>query len=168
MRLNLLLMSELALEAQATERVLERLPAEHWNWRPHARSRTAGEIARHIAGLPALFLGHLGAEELDHDRVTLPGDSLEAVRSSFRANVARATDVLAGLTDEQLLSPWRYRYGQRVVFELPRIVVAKSMGLAHLVHHRGQLTVYLRLLEVPVPPLYGPTADEAQPEASRE
>jgi len=90
-----------------------------------------------------------------------PLDSAPGILEAFDRNVAGALEVLGTIPEEAWMKPWRYRYGAKVIFELPRIAAARAMGLNHLIHHRGQLSVYLRLLDVPLPPVYGPTADEA-------
>ncbi len=140
--------------------MLERVPQASFSWRPHTRSRTLGEIAAHIAGLPGVFIAPLLQDEFDHNTVVAPPAIVEGIVAAFDRNVARAHETLDALSEEQLLEPWRYRYGERVIFELPRFVVIRTSGLNHLIHHRGQLSVYLRMLDVPLPSVYGPTADE--------
>jgi uncharacterized damage-inducible protein DinB len=155
------LIAELRTEAATTRRMLERVPEDRFPWRPHERSRTLGEIAAHIANLPGLFLACLDRDDFDRNEYGAPTGSVADILATFDGNVAAALLTLEGVPDEKWLRPWRYRYGERVIFELPRLVVARSTGLNHLIHHRGQLSVYLRLLDVPLPPVYGPTADEA-------
>jgi len=160
MTLGAMLVTELGVEARSTSAMLERIPPGAWLWRPHARSRPLGELAAHISGLPALFLAGLSADEFDrHSYLATPASPAEVLRV-FGANVEAARKALGALSNEAMLQPWRYRYGEQVIFEMPRYVVARTTGLNHLVHHRGQLSVYLRLLDVPLPPVYGPTADE--------
>lgn len=161
MELREVLVPELGVEAAATRRMLERIPEGSLSWKPHERSRTLGALAAHIADIPGLFLASLREDELDHDAYASRTATLADLLATFDANVERAREALAGLDDERLLAPWRYRYGARVVFELPRLVVVRTSGFNHLVHHRGQLSVYLRLLGAPLPSVYGPTADEA-------
>jgi len=161
MNLNEPMIAELRIEAASTRKMLERLPPDALAWKPHPKSRSLGEIAVHVAALPGLFLGHLDQDELDRQvDSSMPRDAGE-VLATFDAGVARALEVLAGLTDERFLGTWRYKIRGRLVFELPRLVVARTTALNHLIHHRGQLSVYLRMLDVPLPPVYGPTADEA-------
>ena len=88
-------------------------------------------------------------------------DSVTDILATFDKNIASAMERLNTLSDERLLASWRYKYGEQVIFELPRLAVIRMMALNHLIHHRGQLSVYLRLLDVPLPSVYGPTADEA-------
>lgn len=152
---------ELQVEAKTTRRMLERVPPESLAWRPHEKSRTLGELAAHIADLPGLFIAPLLRDEFDREDYVATTGSTEEILATFDRNAASAETVLATLPVDRLLTPWRYRRGGRVVFELPRFVVLRTTALNHLVHHRGQLSVYLRLLDVPLPPVYGPTADES-------
>ncbi len=152
--------AELKIEAATTRKMLERVPQASISWRPHARSRTLGEIATHIAGLPGVFIAPLLQDEFDHDTYVAPAATVGDIVATFDRNVVRAHETLNALSEKQLLEPWRYRFGERVIFELPRFVVIRTSGLNHLIHHRGQLSVYLRMLDVPLPSVYGPTADE--------
>ncbi|MCB9881424.1 MAG: DinB family protein [Planctomycetes bacterium] len=155
------LIAELRIESGSTRKLLERVPPASLAWKPHERSRSLGEVAAHVANIPGLFLATLGQDEFDrHDYVSAT-DTVEGLVATFDRNVARSLEVLSALTEEKLLAPWRYRYGETVVFELPRLVVIRTTALNHMIHHRGQLSVYLRLLDVPLPSVYGPTADEA-------
>jgi uncharacterized damage-inducible protein DinB len=161
MNLNEPLIAELRVEAPSTRRMLERVPDSSLDWRPHTRSRTLGEVAAHIAGLPGLFLATLDRNGFDHnERGPVPA-TVAGMLETFDRGIEQALVALAKLSDEQLLAPWRYRYGDRLIFELPRLVVARTTAINHIIHHRGQLSVYLRLLDVPLPPVYGPTADES-------
>ena len=157
------LIAELSLEAGATRRMLERVPQDSLLWKPHAKSRSLGEIAAHIANIPGIFLGPLGADGLDRESYgpATPLENAAGIVETFDKNIATALGALGEIREDQWMEPWRYRYGEKVVFELPRIAVARAMGVNHLIHHRGQLSVYLRLLGIPVPPVYGPTADES-------
>ncbi len=156
------LVHEVRLEAEITRRVLARLPADALAWTPDPKSRAAGELAAHVAAIPGLFLAGLEHDSLDRSSVArVPGDDHAAILASFDRNVAEAQRVLPTLAGARLLAPWRYTAGGAVIFELPRFVVARSTGLNHMIHHRGQLTVYLRLLGAAVPRVYGPSADEA-------
>lgn len=154
--------AELQHEAATTRKMLERVPQDKLTWKPHEKSRTLGEVASHIAHLPGVFIATLAREEFDRNEYQ-PGTtgSTAGIVATFDRNIAAAFATLPTLTMEQLLGTWRYKYGERVIFEMPRLAVLRAMGLNHLIHHRGQLSVYLRLLNVPLPPVYGPTADEA-------
>ncbi len=162
MNLNDSLIAELQHEAATTRKMLERVPQASLAWKPHEKSRTLGEIASHIANLPGVFIVSLAREEFDRNEYQPGANATVAdIVATFDRNVASALTLLPTLTMEQLLGKWRYKYGERVIFEIPRLAALRAMALNHLIHHRGQLSVYLRLLNVPLPPVYGPTADEA-------
>ena len=154
--------AELRHEAPLTRKMLERVPPAAFDWKPHEKSRALGEIAAHLATQPGLFLAPLNADGYDRLEYAAATGTVEEILATFDHNVARALEALGDLTEEQLGGPWTYRYGEKVIFEAPRIVVIRGMALNHSIHHRGQLSVYLRLLNVPVPAVYGPTADESQ------
>jgi uncharacterized damage-inducible protein DinB len=164
MSLNQPLLAELAQEAATTRRMLERVPAAHIHWQPHAKSMTLGRLATHIAELPSWMTMTLQTTYLDFaesewkPRVFTTSEALVA---HFEEVLAEATGALQAASDEDLLVPWSMRQGEQVFFTMPRIQVIRNMVLNHLYHHRGQLSVYLRLLDVPVPGSYGPTADES-------
>jgi uncharacterized damage-inducible protein DinB len=160
MNLNEPLVAELQIEAGTTRTMLERLPQESLAWKPHEKSRTLGEIAAHIANLPGLFIATLNQDEFDRHDYKSAVDTVADILETFDRNVSTALEVLKTQSNERLLAPWRYKYGEQVIFEMPRLVVIRTTALNHLIHHRGQLSVYLRLLNIPLPPVYGPTADE--------
>ena len=152
--------AELKNEAPITRRMLERVPPDKLAWKPHTKSRTLGEVAGHIAGIPGVFLGNLLQDEFDHAAYHGAVATVPEILETFDRNVARAFETLAALKPEQLLEKWSYRRGEHMIFELPRFVVIRSSTFNHMIHHRGQLSVYLRLLDVPLPGVYGPSADE--------
>ena len=157
------LLPEFDQEMTGTRRVLERVPFEHRDFRPHARSWTLLELATHLANLPVWLPLTLEKEELDLEvpmpSPLPPADSPELL-NRFDGNVDRARAALEGATPAALEAGWTLRRGEMVVFALPRIAVVRSMILNHMIHHRGQLTVYLRMTGAPVPGLYGRSADE--------
>ena len=155
------IVTELQLEAGTTRKMLQRVPEGSLAWKPHEKSRSLGEIAAHIANIPGLFFAALDQDEFDRHRYESTTDTVAEISDTFDKNIAAGIEVLKGRSDDWLLTPWRYKYGEQVVFEMPRLVVIRTTGLNHLIHHRGQLSVYLRLLNVPLPPVYGPTADES-------
>jgi uncharacterized damage-inducible protein DinB len=161
MDLNEPLIAELQIEAGTTRKMLERVPQDALAWKPHEKSRTLGEIAAHIANLPGLFIATLNQDEFDRYDYKAATDTVADILDTFDRNISNALEVLKTQSNERLLAPWRYKYGEQVIFEMPRLVVIRTTALNHLIHHRGQLTVYLRLLDVPLPPVYGPTADES-------
>lgn len=157
------LRNELEQEAEATRRVLQRVPWERFEWRPHERSMSVGELALHVAHIPADFARILEANEVDFAEVDFSGAEPTAETDLAREHresleVARAW--LAALDDGKAGATWSAKSHGQVLFAVPRLALVRSLMFNHLYHHRGQLCLYLRLLEVPVPPVYGPTADE--------
>ena len=147
-------------EMAATRRLLERVPTERGSWKPHERSFALGHLAQLVAWMPGWIATSLREPHIDLAQGG--GYSFEATESLVRAfdeNVRRAREALAEVTGPALDEPWSLKHGERVLLTAPRGAVVRQ-HLSHLVHHRGQLTVYARLLDVPVPSMYGPTADE--------
>ena len=157
------LAAELRHEAATTRRLLERVPEDKFGWKPHEKSMTLGNLAAHIAQLPTLIAPALTQDELDFNaggfQPFKPSNVAELLEE-FDRNIAAAGELLKNQTDERMNDKWRLRSGETVIFELPRAAVVRTMALNHVVHHRGQLSVYLRLLDVPLPSIYGPSADE--------
>jgi uncharacterized damage-inducible protein DinB len=155
--------ADTAGELAATRRVLERVPQVHIDWRPHAKSRPLGELAAHIADI-AVWLTHvLNADQLDFGAAPPPPVSPERADEIVRAFDAAAEafqPAFDALPADELTRDWTLRIGDRVFFTRPKAVVLRSFCFTHIAHHRGQLMVYLRLLDVPLPPVLGPTADE--------
>jgi uncharacterized damage-inducible protein DinB len=154
--------AELKKESATTRKMLERVPEDKFDWKPHEKSMTLGRLAGHVAELHGMFRPALTRDELDFAEgytPFLPKTSAELLKT-FDARVSDALELLATQSDEQMRERWRMRRGEQVFFELPRAVALRTMALNHVVHHRGQLSVYLRLLNVPLPSVYGPTADE--------
>lgn len=159
------LLPEFDQEMATTRKLLERIPEAQASWRPHPKSWTLGQLAVHLAVLPMWGTVTLRQTELDLSPPGGPGfaspqfQSSAAVLKLFDENVNEARTAIAGATDGDLLVPWTLKNGGAVVFSLPRIAVMRSFVISHTIHHRGQFTVYLRLQNVPLPPIYGPTAD---------
>lgn len=159
------LLTELAHETATARRHLERLPDHQFGWRPHVKSFTAGELASHMVDCIRWTTSIFSADELDMDaRPYKPFSAKSSAEliESFDAEVAKAKQAMASSSDMSATQPWRLKMRGKVRFEKPREDVFRDMTLSHLIHHRGQFSVYLRLLEVPVPGSYGPTADERQ------
>jgi uncharacterized damage-inducible protein DinB len=153
--------NELRDETVTTRRVLERVPADKLAWKPHQRSKSLGELAMHVASIPAM------AERIaKHDEFAAGGGtpavagSAEEILAAFERNVRAAEEALDGMTEQTAAGSWRLIFRGKEVFSKPRVKALRTNMLNHMYHHRGQLTVYLRLLDVPVPMVYGPTADE--------
>jgi uncharacterized damage-inducible protein DinB len=156
-------LGDLETEIATTRRVLERIPDEHFEWKPHARSMSLGGLATHIATIP--FYGTAVLQGQDFDVAAPlppnpPATTRDEVLRRFEETVAAFRALLEDADDLSLREPWNLRSGEHVILTAPRIGMLRGMVVSHLVHHRGQLSVYLRLLDVPVPSIYGPTADE--------
>jgi uncharacterized damage-inducible protein DinB len=161
-----LLQQEFEQEMATTRRVLERVPEDRLDWRPHPRSGTLGWLASHVATIPRWTAAVLTQDEVD---VQPPGSPpSQPAQASDRSHLLRLFDesvqagrsALAAAQPEQLGKPWRLLRGGQELFNRPRVQVLRTFVLNHLIHHRAQLCVYLRLNEVPVPSVYGPSADE--------
>jgi uncharacterized damage-inducible protein DinB len=157
------LVPEFDHEMTTTRKLLERLPEDKFDWKPHAKSFSLGALATHVSNLPVW-----GSETLSKSEFDLGGSPSNAAITSrnellarFDQNVAATRAALVGKTDGELMAMWSLKRGNQTIFSMPKAVVWRSFVLNHLVHHRGQLSVYLRLLDVPVPSMYGPSADEA-------
>ena len=165
------LIAELDAETPATRRVLERIPADRLGWRPHPKSMSAGQLAQHVASIPG---GIAKASQMDGMDVSkrpveyASCDSKDALMATFDQSIATVREVLAALDEARAHAPWRLHFADREIFTLPRLAVLRTMLFNHWYHHRGELVVYLRLMDVPVPMVYGRSADEnpfAQPAA---
>ena len=156
------MLKELEQEAQTTRRVLERVQDDHLAWRPHKKARTLGELALHIATVPGAVAELVGthttvqAPQFTDAKPTSASELIPALDES----IAKARRVLSGMDDEALMATWRMMNDGREILAAPRIAMLRSIMLNHWYHHRGQLTVYLKQLDVPIPSIYGPSADE--------
>lgn len=156
------LLQELEQEAETTRRVLERVPNSHLSWRPHEKSRTLGELALHVAIVPGNVAEFVAAEspvQAPQFAELSPRNASELV-PALEESIAKAKKMLGGMDDAALQATWRMMQGERELLALPRVAMLRSVMLNHWYHHRGQLTVYLRELDVPIPSIYGPSADE--------
>lgn len=157
------LAKEFEHEVGTTRNHLERLPGDKLDWRPHRKSFTVRGLASHIVECVGWADAVLGKDEVDINPAThkaFEAGSIADLLTAFDGKVADGKRVLAAATDADLLQPWRLKIAGRVRFERPKSIVFRDFCLSHLIHHRGQLSVYLRLLDVPVPGSYGPTADD--------
>lgn len=163
MSLNTALIGELKHEGTNTRKLLERVPSGSMDWAPHERSMKLGRLAKHIAELNLWVERILNSDEFDFATASfnnLMPENTEAILKIFDEKLAEAAAALETATEERLNEKWIVKRGGHVMFELPRKIALRSFAYNHIYHHRGQLTVYLRLLNVPVPGLYGPSADE--------
>jgi uncharacterized damage-inducible protein DinB len=157
------LKAELEHEAALTTQVLQRTPDRRFDWQPHPKSMTLGRLACHIAETPGWMAGILDEDELrigPESYKPFVAASTEDLVKTFQGNVSQALESMIGRSDEHLGKTWRMVWDGQVAVEQPRFVVVRTFVLSHLIHHRGQFTVYLRLNDVPLPAIYGPSADE--------
>jgi uncharacterized damage-inducible protein DinB len=166
-RITQSLLQELEFEIPATRKTLERVP-EKLDWSPHPKSMTLGRLAQHVAEIPDWAVKAITLDELD---LAPPGatpykppvlNSTAALVAEFDKNIAAAKAALGGTNDHHMSQPWSLKMGGKTILTLPRLAVIRNFVLNHNVHHRAQLGVYLRLNNVPVPSVYGPSADEGQ------
>jgi uncharacterized damage-inducible protein DinB len=165
MALSQALLPEFDHEMANTRKTLERVPEDKFEWRPHEKSMTLGGLTTHLSNLPSWVAHGVNLDELD---VAPEGNPLrvEQVRTraealaNFDRNVAAARAAIEGASDEHLLKHWTLLSNGRVVMTVPRVAMLRGFVMNHMIHHRGQMSVYLRLNDVPVPSLYGPSADE--------
>ncbi len=158
------MLQELDQEAQTTRRVLERVPDDRLDWRPHEKARTLGQLALHVAITPG-GVAQLAASPSPAQAPDFSGPEPSPKRASelvpaLEESIATAKRTLGGLDDATLTATWRLMRGERDLMAIPRVAFLRSIMLNHWYHHRGQLTVYLRELGVPIPSIYGPSADE--------
>jgi uncharacterized damage-inducible protein DinB len=157
------MLQELDQEAQTTRRVLERVPDKQLGWRPHKKSRTLGQLALHIAMVPGsvaeLVASPSPVQAKPFTDGPTPASTSELIPALDRS-IAQAKKALGTMDDATVMATWRLMHGDRELLALPRAVVLRSIMLNHWYHHRGQLSVYLRELDVPLPSIYGPSADE--------
>lgn len=154
------LLPEFDQEMATTRRLLERVPSEKGQWKPHPKSFPLGHLAQLVATMPGWLTNIVQETSLDLSAgAGYSFEKTETLVTQFDRNVQGARKALQGASDADLAVNWSLRHGDRVLFTAPRAAVVRQT-INHLVHHRGQLTVYLRLIDVPIPSIYGPTADE--------
>jgi len=159
------LLQELEFEAPATRKTLERIP-EKFDWTPHQKSMSLGRLAQHLAEIPDWAVKAITLDELDlappgaPPQRPAPLTSRAQVLSEFDKNFAAAKTALAGTNDDHLMKTWSLKMGGKTILSLPRVAVVRNFVLNHNVHHRAQMGVYLRLNDIAVPSVYGPSADE--------
>jgi uncharacterized damage-inducible protein DinB len=156
------LLAEMDQEAAATRRVFSRIPPSKLSWRPHAKSMSLGQLALHVAIVPG-NVAELAAKDVVPEPpnfVQAEAGSLSELEPALAASLANARRVLGGFDDARMLAPWRMQRNGNDVMAMPRAAFVRAIMLNHWYHHRGQLLVYLRMLDQPVPSVYGPTADE--------
>jgi uncharacterized damage-inducible protein DinB len=154
------LVPEFDQEMAATRRMLERVPTARGEWKPHVKSFSLGHLAQLVSWMPGWIANALTETSLDlKGAAPYSYEPTETLLAGFDANVRAARAALLAAKDAEFAVPWSLKRGDQVFFTSPRAVIVRN-HISHLVHHRGQLSVYLRLIDVPVPSTYGPTADE--------
>ena len=156
------LLAELEQEAETTRRVLERIPQAHLSGKPHPKSMSLGQLALHVATVPGSVAELAAVDVIPEPPAFVQPEAATAAElvPSLTASVAKARQVLGGFDDARMAAMWRLQSGGKDILAMPRAALVRSIMLNHWYHHRGQLLVYLRLLDLPVPSVYGPTADE--------
>ena len=163
MALSKALLPEFDQEMANTRKTLERIPEDKLAWKPHEKSMPLGRLAGHVAELPGFATTTIEKDSLNlsmGEFKPLIATSRQQVLDAFDKKVAEARAAIAGASDEHMMKPWSLEFNGKTVFTMPRVAVLRSMMLNHIIHHRAQLGVYLRLNNVPVPAIYGPSADE--------
>ena len=164
-RLATAFLAELDNEAKVTRTCLERVPADKFDWKPHEKSMTMGRLATHCAEMFGWTRSTLKEDVLDFaafDYKPFEPKSNDELLKFFDDHIAAAKQVLGETPDETFFTDWTMRNGEQVYFTMPKVAVMRSFVMNHIIHHRGQLSVYLRLNDIPVPSIYGPSADEGQ------
>jgi uncharacterized damage-inducible protein DinB len=161
MRIADSILMEVDQETQTTKRVLEKVPGDKLAWRPHPKSLSLGQLALHIASVPGDVAAAVVPDTMEVPRFTFPAPkNRQEVLDTFSEKLESAKDTLKKMDDAQLSSIWTLTRNGKVLMSVPKAGFIRSIMMNHLYHHRGQLSVYLRLLDVPVPSIYGPSADE--------
>jgi len=161
MKLAEQIVAELENEAQTTKRLLERIPDGKLSWKPHVKSFSLGQLALHIAAVPGGIAGAVMSDTMEAPNFAQEeAKSRDEVLKTFTKSITAAKDTLNTMDDSKLNSSWSLTKNGRTIMSMPRVAVVRSIMMNHVYHHRGQLSVYLRLLDVPIPSIYGPSADE--------
>jgi len=155
------LLPEFEHEMLNTRKMLETVPDGKFDWRPHPKSMALGRLASHVCEMAQWGDVIVRQEklELSADMTPFVAETRAELVEALDRNVAAAREAIAGASDEALLKPWTLSFAGNEIFTMPRIAALRAMALSHVIHHRGQLSVYLRLLDVPIPGMYGPSAD---------
>lgn len=157
------MIKEVEHEGAQTKKMLARIPIDQLYWKPHEKSREIGALAIHVAQIPAWTSRILAATDFDmltFKRETPEIKTADDLIKISETSIQKAIEDLQKASDEDMFAMWTFRRGEQVIFSLPRAVAIRNMSMNHLIHHRGQLSVYLRLLNIPVPGMYGASADE--------
>jgi uncharacterized damage-inducible protein DinB len=156
-------LAEFEHEARTTRRVLERVPADKLAWKPHPKSMSLGRLAMHVAMAPGVIYGWALQDETEFGGGRTPDPvTTEEILAAHDKSAVTVKQILTTMSDEDVHKVWRAKPkgGGAALFSMPKVALMRNLGMNHIYHHRGQLSVYLRLLDVPVPSIYGPSADE--------
>lgn len=161
MRLADTIVAELDQEAQTTKRVLEKIPENKLGWKPHPKSFSLGQLALHIAAVPGGIASAIVPDTMEVPKFSQgEAKSRQEILDTFSKSLATAKDTIRSMDDAKLGATWSLMRDGKAVMSMPRAAVVRSIMMNHVYHHRGQLSVYLRMLDVPLPSIYGPSADE--------
>lgn len=162
MAISASLLPEFDHEMATSRIVIERVPEDKYAWKPHEKSMTAGRLASHVAEMPAWATSSITQDSLDIATGYKPfdGSSRAEILALFDKHVAAARAAIAGCSDETFMKNWTLKMGDKTLMTMPKVAVVRTFVMNHVIHHRGQLSVYLRELNVSVPSIYGPSADE--------
>ena len=156
-------LEELKQEAVTTRKILKIVPLEKGDWKPHAKNFSLLQLATHVAEIPSYLTMTISQDELDfaksNYKPTVPASNAELL-SIFEKNLKNAEDALINCSDKEMQKNWTMRSGDKIFFSSPKVSVIRGLCMNHLVHHRAQLGLYLRLLDIPIPGSYGPSADD--------
>lgn len=164
-RLATAFLAEMENEAKVARACLERVPADKFDWQPHEKSMKMGRLAAHVAEMFGWTKETLTQDVLDFaagDYTPFEPKTTDELLKFFDEKIATAKDILNSTPDDTFMTPWTMRNGEQVYFTMPKVAVMRTFVMNHIIHHRGQLSVYLRLNDIPVPSIYGPSADEGQ------
>lgn len=162
MSISQMLLPEFDSEMENTRKLLDRVPDGKFDYKPHEKSMTLGRLASHVAELPSWAKMTIETEVLELQPGMQPAlaQSRQELLAMFEKSVAEARSAIAAASDDELGKTWTLKVGERTIFSMPRAAVLRGMVMNHLIHHRAQLGVYLRLNEIEIPGMYGPSADE--------
>jgi uncharacterized damage-inducible protein DinB len=155
--------AELKYESALTKKMLERVPLDKKDWKPHEKSMTLGRLATHVAEIPHWISDIIHIDDFDFTKHYTPGGTVasqEELMKRFQEKSDKARADLEKATDDDFSKTWIVRVGEKVMYNTPKKIAIRGWAYSHLYHHRGQLSVYLRLLDIPVPGMYGPSADD--------
>jgi uncharacterized damage-inducible protein DinB len=157
------MVQEFLHESQTTKRLLERIPEDKMSWKPHEKSMPLGRLATHVTEIPQWAEAIVNQDSLDMATVDFKPVILASRREildSHKKNLDKFAEILGGQDDEYLMASWQLKEGDKILIDIPRISAIRGFIISHVIHHRGQLSVYLRENDVPIPSIYGPSADE--------